>query len=426
MEFGNIGNYYILEPMIRQLHAAFPMSTIRTTFQLSDRFCTDENIQVLPMELYYGWTGKDLNAAEAELAITEEYKKSGRLNGSTAFIAAVEWADLVVDFSGDIWGDNANFLGPNRFEVGLMKDQVAMNLGKKTAMIAGSPGPFTDDRTRELAKQVYAGFDLVTNRESISTELLKENGFDISRTKSLACPAFLFEPLPADKTAVLLARENISREFRSTPVVGFVLCGWNFLEGPFDKWPRADAEYRLFAEAVEYISEKLGAKVVLLSHSNGFDVPVVEFSLKHGRDYPVIKQLQKVIAGRGSAKNVVALDGVYDAWESKAIIGSFDMLVSGRVHAAVAGLSQLVPTVIIDYGHEPKAHKLRGFAQVAGAQNFVADPAKEMELVKKIEMCWTQRKEYRQRLKETMPHTKHLSEQNFVSLQQLFSTGPDV
>jgi polysaccharide pyruvyl transferase WcaK-like protein len=34
------------------------------------------------------------------------------------------------------------------------------------------------------------------------------------------------------------------------------------------------------------------------------------------------------------------------------------MLVSGRVH----GLSQHVPTVIIDY--EPKAHKIMGFAKV--------------------------------------------------------------
>ena len=32
-----------------------------------------------------------------------------------------------------------------------------------------------------------------------------------------------------------------------------------------------------------------------------------------------------------------------------------------RIHGAVAALSQSVPTVIIDYGHEPKAHKLIGF-----------------------------------------------------------------
>ena len=52
---------------------------------------------------------------------------------------------------------------------------------------------------------------------------------------------------------------------------------------------------------------------------------------------------------------------MYMIHATKTIIKNFDMLVSGRIHGAVAALSQSVPTVIIDYGHEPKAHKLIGF-----------------------------------------------------------------
>ena len=142
MEFGNIGNYYIIEPMIRELHRTFPNSQIKTTFQLSDRFCKSENISCVPIELYYDFNKDILKDVEMELSIARNFHKSGKLISTTPYIEEVMNSDLVIDFSGDIWGDNANFLGKNRFLIGLMKDRISQLLGKKTVMIAGSPGPF--------------------------------------------------------------------------------------------------------------------------------------------------------------------------------------------------------------------------------------------------------------------------------------------
>lgn len=423
MEFGNIGNFYILEPFVRELHAAFPGCEIRTTMQLSRRFCEEENVVSIPMELYYAWRPSELIDAQEELAISEEYKKCGAISRTTPYIDAVMWADLVIDFSGDIWGDNANFLGPDRFQVGLIKDQVAINFGKRVAMLAGSPGPFSNEDTKQFAKEVYAGFDLVTNREPISTKLLQDAGFDTSRTQTLACPAFLFEPASSKKISNVISWDGQGTDATDRPVVGFILCGWNFGTGPFDRWPRSDDEYIEFCEAIEFLTGPLGARVCLMSHSNGFDPEASSFTLLHGRDYPIIKQLQRVLASRGIARNVVTLDGVYDAWESKAVIGSFDMLVSGRVHAAVAGLSQSVPTVIIDYGHEPKAHKLRGFATVAGVEDFVADPASANDLTSKIESCWNERQGIKRRLDDHIQEVKELAVQNFQLLKELFRNG---
>ena len=419
MEFGNIGNYYIIEPFFRELHRVFPNATIKTTFQMSDRFCEAEKVAVLPMDMFYNWREDELGLARKELALSEEYKKCGSLAETTGYIEAVLWADVVIDFSGDIWGDNANFLGPDRFEVGMLKIQVAKNLGKRVAMLAGSPGPFSNPQTRDLAKRVYSSFDLVTNREPISTSLLSEQGFDLTKTHSLACPAFLFEPTKGEGFKALLDKEKLSKERRVKPVVGFVLCGWNFEKGPFDRWPRDDKEYLKFAECIEYVTTNLGASVCLLSHSNGFDVPPSPFVLKHGRDYPIIKQLQEILAKRGIAKYVFSLDGVYDAWQTKGIIGTFDMLISGRVHAAVAGLSQSVPTVVIDYGHEPKAHKLLGFATVAGADEYVANPADIVELKTKITHCWNNRETVRKQLDAHIPDVKKAARQNFELLRRL-------
>lgn len=419
MEFGNIGNYYIIEPFVRELHRVFPNCEIRTTFQMSERFCIEERVKLLPMELFYGWTGEDLALAKKEVELAKRFSETGELPEQTPYLGAVMWSDIVIDFSGDIWGDNANFLGDDRFEVGLLKDRAAQLMGKRTVMLAGSPGPFGDKRLKELAKTVYESYDLVTNREPLSTRLLEREGFDCSNTLTLACPAFLFEPTYNQYVDQAVREIRDCKGRANKPVFGFILCGWNFETGPFDKWPRDDRDYVVFAETIEFITEELGARVCLMSHSNGFDIPPAPFKLKHGRDYPIAKQLQKVVLERGIAKDVIALDGLYDTWETKAIVSSFDMLISGRVHAAVAGLSQHVPTVIIDYGHEPKAHKLRGFAAIVGVEKYVVDPSSKGELKSGVKMCWDNLASYKDYLREHMPTVRKQAKTHFDLLKSL-------
>jgi colanic acid/amylovoran biosynthesis protein len=420
MEFGNVGNYYIIEPFMRELHRIFPGAEIRTTMQMTSRFCKMEKVEVLPMELYYGWLPTDLENAREEFSIATDYSQSGILRETTPYISEVMEADLVIDFSGDIWGDNADFLGNDRFEVGLLKDRVAQLLGKTVVMLAGSPGPFNKEKNLNLAKEVYRNFSLVTNREPVSSRLLNEQGFDINNTHSLACPAFLFEPASKAEIQALpeLRKLSISEQGCSKPLVGFILCGWNFEEGPFDKPNRSDDEFTNFAESVEYLTEQEGVRVCLMSHSNGFDIPPAPFRLKHGRDYDTIKQLEKVLRDRSISKDFFVLNYVYDTWQIKGIIREFDMLVSGRVHAAVAALSQNIPTVIIDYGHEPKAHKLSGFAEVAGVTEYVADPGSSEDLKKKIRQCLKDTESYKQHLDKRIPEVKKLARKNFDLLKQ--------
>lgn len=417
MEFGNIGNYYIIEPFVRELKSQFPGCSIKTTMQMSAGFCDREGVEVVPMDLYYSWSGNDLSDANKELNLAKNYASTGNLEETTPYIDEVLNADLVIDFSGDIWGDNADFLGDDRFYVGLCKDRVAQLLGRKTVMLAGSPGPFSENKNLVFAKEVFENFDFVTNRESLSRKILEDQGFNCNNLFDLACPAFLFEPKHIENLDQIFKEEGIQSSKR--PIVGFILCGWNFLEGPFDKWPREDEDYTVFAEAVEEL-DRLGARVCLMSHSNGFVPGKKPFELIHGRDYPIAKQLQAVLKKRGIAENVIALDGVYDAWTTKAILGKFDMLVSGRIHAAVGAMDQSVPTIIIDYGHEPKAHKLRGFADVAGQLNQVAAPDSKDQLLNKIKMTWLNLEDIQNELRDRIPIVKALAKRNFEKLPRLF------
>lgn len=416
MEFGNIGNYYILEPFVRELYEVFPNAKITTTFQLSDRFCKDENIEILPMNLYYGFTEHDLADAENEFKIALHYSKTGELNDSTAYIDEVLSSDLVIDFSGDIWGNNADFLGDNRFLVGLYKDRVSQLLEKKTVMLAGSPGPFSTNKNLAFAQEVFEGFDLVTNREIFSRNILEKNGFNLSKLVDLSCPAFLFEPKEN------LNISSIDHHFTGgASIVGVILCGWNFVNGPFDLWPREDSDYDFIVEPlIEFLKLQPEITLCLMSHSNGFIPGKVPFELIHGRDYPIIKQLENILIEKGHGERVFTLNGVYDTWTTKTIISHFDMLISGRIHAAVAGMSQLIPTVIIDYGHEPKAHKLRGFAHEAGMLKMVAEPDISDNILSKIMNCWENRKEIKLELVESIPQVKKKARKNFELLKSLF------
>lgn len=420
MEFGNIGNYYIIEPFVRELHKVFPGSVIKTTMQMSERFCKTEKVKSLSLDLYYSWN-EDLLLAKEELMIAQKYKDSNKLIKKTVYIEEVLNADLVIDFSGDIWGDNANFLGDNRFLVGLIKNRVAQLLKKKVVMLAGSPGPFSNTKILSFAKEVYAAFDLVTNREPMSLELMKRQGFDITKTKSLACPSFLFEPVSTPEIDKIIKEEDLLRKKNDNLTAGFILCGWNFEKGPYDKEIRNDSNFIKFAETVEYMTEKLGVRVCLMSHSNGFEIGDTTFQLKHGRDYIIMKQFVKVLLSRGIAKNFFTLNGIYDPWTTQNIIKNFDMIISGRIHGAVAGLSQSIPAVIIDYGHEPKAHKSIGFAKVVQVEEYVANPCSVVDLKQKIENCVTNIHKYKSHLKKKIPEVKNLARKNFELVKDLIN-----
>ncbi|HPP79968.1 MAG TPA: polysaccharide pyruvyl transferase family protein [Deltaproteobacteria bacterium] len=418
LEFGNIGNFYIIEPFFQELHRVFPDAAISTTFQLSEGFCKRERLRVIPMGYYYAWGEDNLKNALHELSCAYIYSRTGHLPRSTPYLETVLQHDLIIDLSGDMWGDNADFLGEDRFLVGLIKDRVPQLLGKPTVMLAGSPGPFHKQATIPFAQEVFEHFDLVTNREPISTELLSSMGFDTSRVRDCACPSFLFKPAPAEELERL--NVGIRTERSDRPNVGFIICGWNFLQGPFDRWPREDDEYSPYVHAIDFLTHTLHVNVYLMSHANGFPLPPAEFKLIHGRDFPIVKQLHTIVQSKGMADNVFLLDGVYDPHVTKAIIAQFDMLISGRIHGAIAGLSQNVPTVIIDYGHGPKAHKLRGFARLMQVEEYVADPADETDLVHKISSCWSKRELIKKHLENHIPLLQDSARENFNILRELY------
>lgn len=423
IEYGNIGNYYIVVPLFRKLHQYFPDAEIATTLQLTDQFVQSENLIELPKEYYYGWQkdGKDTQTALEELGIAEIYHKTGQLVRTTPFIEEVLKSDLIIDFSGDMWGDNSAGMGEDRFLVDLLKLRTAQLLNKKTVLFASSPGPVTEERTLELAKTVYQNFDRVINREAVSIDIMREAGFDVSHTDSYACPAWLFGeqyyPVPVNRQEIC-KRESLEKDKQN---IGFILATYSLPGSSFDSWERGDSDFDDYVRLIEYIVGEKKQRIVLISHSNGFELPP-HFKRIHWRDYRMLCQLYDILEKRGriDMSYVHRVDSLYEPWEMHALIGSLDMLISGRVHGSVAGLEQGVPTLAFDYKNGPLAHKMFGFFRVIGMEQYVI-PRDDFDFIKYFNLMYDHLDQISMELKENYPEVCRTVEASFAKLKGLIA-----
>lgn len=80
--------------------------------------------------------------------------------------------EFVLNVSGDMWGDNAEHVGHQRFLVDCLKMRTAQILGIKTILYAVTPGPFNKVEDKKLALQVFNNFSMVVIREKLSKKIL--------------------------------------------------------------------------------------------------------------------------------------------------------------------------------------------------------------------------------------------------------------
>jgi len=424
MEFGNAGNYYISPPFFNELHRVFPEAEITTTLQFSDEFVRANKLTTLPLESYYAWrdNDEDLNAALKEYAIASIYNETGKLTDETIYIAEVCKSDLVLFWHGDMWGDNADANGKDRFFVDLLKLRTAQLLGKKTVMIASSPGPVTKPKTLELTKVAYSQLNAVINRESYSKKILSDAGFDVSKTSNYVCPAFLYSkayyPVNVDVlelyTAAAIPRSSERKN------IGVIPATYSVSGSSFDQWTWNDKDFESFVELIEHIINTKDDNVILLPHAYGFEF-TPEFKRIHWRDYKMICQIYDLLKRRGNInmKRLFRLDSILYPWESHAFLGGLDMLVSGRVHGSVGALSQCVPTMAISYKNGPLAHKMFAFFENVDMVKYVV-PSDIADFTNLFNKFYDDISEIRKKLAVEVPEARARAQAGFDELKNVW------
>jgi len=321
-------------------------------------------------------------------------------------------ADVVVDLSGDSFGDNANL---RVFIKHCLDILAASALGKPIVSLANSPGPFTRILRRFCGKFVLNRMSVITLREPESFRILQ----DLSVRAPVivtACPAFHLEPASDERVKDILKSEHVGDV--EGPLVGVTLCGYNLYSDPTWGRPRSLDDLKLFIPTMKFLLDELKAKVLLIPHVYRTNPWTGEHI--HGPDYLILRALAQLVDNRYYGRRLILMQGCYSVSEIKGVIGKLDLFISGRLHAGVAGLSQCVPTVLVAYGH-----KHIGFARLLNMQKYVHQGRDPRELLNIVREAWVQRAMIRRELQERVPVVKKLAEVNVIILRDLIDMASE-
>lgn len=426
----NLGNIAIIIPLTKLLKQHIPDAELLTAYQLPQDFCEIYGIKPLPRPKGSGVGGSDIRyGINLFFTATSNYIRASLwgffkklFQADLKFLLNSEKlkrdseTDVVLDLNGDTFPAD---VCRARTIIHTLNMKTFTKLGIPVVEFASSPGPFDTWFRRFISKRFYNSLTAILNREPNSTKLLKKLGIKKVPIVNTACPAWCLEPVSDEKSKELLRKEGINIEKR--PLIGVTLAGYNLSELRSQRiWgkPKSFEELKIFVPTLKYLLDELTATVVLIPHDyrqNPYTHPGDYIS---GPDHEILLHLYEMVDGDKYNGRIKLINGIYSVSEAKGIIGQFDMHISGRLHAAVAAMSQHVPTVLIAYGH-----KHRGFASLVGQEGYVYGGDDFDELKEKIKQAWQNREEIRKTLKKKMGKVRELVNLNFEIVRDIVSLG---
>jgi len=251
------------------------------------------------------------------------------LYASHAFYDALCWADLVVVSGGDILADYGEAAVKHYF----FPIAVAIALHKKVFVFAQSISRYRDDGLRDFARRYLDRVNLITVRERLSYDYLRELGV-AAPLHLTADPAFLLQPCSPERVEEIVQSERLSLDSR--PLIGLSVSNTvtNWGEGSHENFIRE------MAETIERLAARYdGSRFLFVPH-------VIHRDDSGKDDRSVAREIYHKTACRDRLRLV---EGDYQCDELKGVIGLCDLFIGARTHATIASASQAVPTVALAY-----------------------------------------------------------------------------
>ena len=233
------------------------------------------------------------------------------------------------------------------------------------------------------------GFDLVTVREPLSYEILKNHGVEAVQ---VADPAFLLNkkelPLPTGFFEGNTVGINIS------PLI-------NDYEGG------ESIAFQNYVKLIEYIMNETDMNVCLIPHVIWEPVD----------DRKPMKRLLEIFKDSG---RVILLDD-YNCEEIKGFISRCRFFVGARTHATIAAYSTCVPTLVVGYSIKSKGIALDLFETYDNYVVSVQNMKNDMELTKAFIFIVDNELTIKNRLNDIMPVYKEKALSAGQELKKLFT-----
>lgn len=220
-----------------------------------------------------------------------------------------------------VGGDNYSLdYGIPKLFLGL--DDLILQSGKKPILWGASVGPFSKKPDFEKKMIKHLARTIIFARESMTVEYLKQQGL-IDNVFYVADPAFMMKAIePQEKPYI----EEGCIGINLSPLLARHVCGGNL-----SSW------VRYVVEIIECIARKLKRTIYLIPHE----------TTAHTDDYLFLKNVKNFLDEKKI--DSILIPPIYNAAETKWIIGQMRVFAGARTHATIAAISMGVPTLSIGY-----------------------------------------------------------------------------
>lgn len=301
-------------------------------------------------------------------------------------------------------GDNfsSDYGSPSRW---LRPLNYAQKHNVPTVFLAQSIGPFRDPNHLEAFVSVANKAHLITVRERKSFDyVVNELNIDENKVYLTADTAFLLRPAADPLINDILSYYGVDSKLPKIAIAAS--------EG-ISKYSSLDPEQHKcqWIYLIKSLLERYSAQIILIPHSNLGSIATNDQFLAAD----LVKEL-------GYPERVFVANLNHSAAEFKGIIAKCDMLIAERMHAAIAGLSSGVSTIVI--GYSVKANGI--FQEIIGQDPFKAgvvvpdrDFTECKATVDKIVEYWERRDSLAAVINKSLPEMMRRARRNFELLSDL-------
>ncbi len=426
------GNMAIVNPMIDNFKNLGKHIDIVTSLQLSREYSEKKEIISLDIpalyetKIFFGLVSVfDLLRSAIWKILNKSLKQDLQFLISGKKLQILYHTDIYIDFSGDTYGDVAYWGHFLKHSLDLL---TIRNLNTPIFMFAQSSGPFSKKWKKILAKFVLNKTTIITTREPIAYENLSKLNLN-TPLFSLACPSWLFDIQKTGEIIEFIHKyEHV--KIKKGLLVGFNITGFNFAKNLFtanktlyskDRYSekRSQDEIQPVIELLHGIVVERDLNLLLVSHVFRLND---DRNLIPGPDSKITEQIyERFIETYPNKKyKINIIRNPYTPEIMKEIIGLTDIFISGRLHAGVAAMSQLIPTILLAYG--PKHF---GFSRLLGIENLVVDNLgakfNQYEILHNLDYAIKNKENIKKQMEQSFTLTRNKSLLNFKFVAEILS-----
>jgi colanic acid/amylovoran biosynthesis protein len=307
---------------------------------------------------------------------------------------------LLIVSGGDLF--TSDYAGALEFYLKPLKLALKLNI---PIVFLGQSISFKTTKEENYFLEVAQNAKLITVRESISYRYLTGKlGLSTNIVKQTADSAFL---LKTPSTQII---NNLLQSYGCTKEKSLlVICPSQGISGYSNI--NKNFHFKAWTQVLDLILNKLDAQVLIIPHAQD---PTRD-------DRTISSKLHQFF---NYDSRIHLAGGDHTASEFKGLISHADFVIAERMHAAIAGLSSCIPTLVVGYSikaegimvdllGDTSAHD----GMLISIQNFL-----DFSLASKtLERAWARKDEVKECLKKTIPLYQQEAEKNFDLITELLS-----